>query len=194
MTKAIFVALCVASALSANLVQAHKLEEANVAVRVANSKMSITPERAWNGIGGRQGKRSEVWTIDGEQLNELIFFADVRGGATLAPKMKHVTLPTWDEKMLLVELPELVERNYRVTRQIAEFTQISSRPRTFLGRNGIEFEYEYVNDDGLHVHGIADATIIDGALYMINLNAPRLHYYDRSKPSFDAIVASAKIE
>ncbi len=194
MTKTGFVAATIACILVATPVQAHKLEEANVAVRVAKSKMSVTPERAWNGIGGRQGKQSEVWTIDGEQLNELIFFADVRGGATLAPKMKHVTLPTWDEKMLLVELPELVERNYRVTRQVTEFTQISSKPQTFLGRDGIAFEYEYVNADGLHVRGIAVATIIDGALYMINLNAPRLNYFERSKAAFDAIVASAKLD
>lgn len=189
--KLIFLVVCSLYAMPA---QAHKLEEANVAVRVAKSTMSVTPERAWNGIGGRQGKQSEVWTIDGEQLNELIFFADVRNGATLAPKMKHVTLPTWDEKMMLVELPELIERNYRVTRHITDFTQLSSKPQSFLGRNGVEFEYEYVNADGLHMRGIAVATIIDGALYMINLNAPRLYYYDRTKPAFDAIVASAKLD
>lgn len=193
MSKIKLIAL-VAFALAAMPARAHKLEEANVAVRVAKSKMSVTPERAWNGIGGRQGKQSEVWTIDGEQLNELIFFADVRNGATLAPKMKHVTLPTWDEKLLLVELPELIERNYRVTRQITDFTQISSRPQNFLGHDGVAFEYEYVNADGLHVRGCAVATIIGGALYMISLNAPRLNYYDRSKPAFDAIVASAKLE
>lgn len=193
MSKIKLIAL-IACSLAAMPAQAHKLEEANVAVRVAKSEMWVTPERAWNGIGGRQGKHSEVWTIDGEQLNELIFFADVRNGATLAPKMKHVTLPTWDEKMLLVELPELIERNYRVTRQITDFTQISSRPQSFLGRDGVAFEYEYVNADGLHMRGCAVATIIGGALYMINLNAPRLNYYDRSKPAFDAIVASAKLE
>ena len=184
----------VACALCAMPAQAHKLEEANVAVRVAKSTMSVTPERAWNGIGSRQGKQSEVWTIDGEQLNELIFFADVHNGATLAPKMKHVTLPTWDEKMMLVELPELIERNYRVTRHITDFTQLSSNPQSFLGRNGVAFEYEYVNADGLHMRGIAVATIIEGALYMINLNAPRLYYYDRTKPAFDAIVTSAKLD
>lgn len=187
----IALAACTIAAMPA---QAHKLEEANVAVRVAKSKMSVSPDRAWNGIGGRLGKQSEVWTIDGEQLDELIFFANVRNGATLAPKMKHVTLPTWDEKMLLVELPELIERNYRVTRQITDFTQLSSRPQNFLGRDGVAFEYEYVNADGLHIRGSAVATIMEGALYMINLNAPRMYYYDRSKPAFDAIVASAKLE
>lgn len=194
MKKIDIVLVIAASALAASPLSAHKLQESNVAVPVAKSKMIVTPERAWNSIGGRQGKQSEVWTIDGERLNELIFFANVRGGATLAPKMKHVTLPTWDEKMLLVELPDLIERNYRVTRQITDFTQLSSKPQKFLGRDGISFEYEYVNGDGLPVRGVAVATIIDGALYMINLNAPRLNYFDRTRPAFDSIVASAKIE
>lgn len=193
MKKLIMIVALVVSALAGVPASAHKIREAGTAVSVAKSDMTVTPGRAWNAIGARQGKQSEVWTIDGEQLNELIFFGGVRGGVTLAPKMKKVTLPTWDEKMLLVELPDLIERNYRITREIADFTQISSRPQTFLSREGIAFEYEYVNADGLHVRGSAVAAIIDGALYMINLNAPRLNYFDRIKPAFDAIVVSTTI-
>ena len=46
----------------------------------------------------------------------------------------------------------------------------------------------------LGVGGLTEpVTPIDAKLYMINLNAPRLYYYERSKPAFDAIVESARL-
>lgn len=173
--------------------QAHKLAKAHVDVAIAKSSMVVSPSRDWNGIGGRQGKSSEVWTIDGERLNELIFYVGLPAGSALAPKMKKTIVPTWQEKTLLVELPELVESTWRVTRGITDFTQMGSRPCTFLGHNGVAFDYEYVNGDQLHVRGSAVATTVNGQLYMVALNAPRLYYFDRAKPAFDAIVASAKL-
>jgi len=173
--------------------QAHKLEAAHVPVKVTKSGLTVTPSIDWNGIGGRHGKQSEVWTIDGDRLNELIFLGGLGSGQTLTKAAKHVTLPALQAKTLLVELPDLLERTYRVSRQISDYTQLEAKPRTFLGHDGIAFDYEFVNGDGLHVRGSAVATIIDAKLYMINLNAPRLYYYERSKPAFDAIVESARL-
>lgn len=179
--------------LAGGAASAHKLEAAHVPVKVAKSGMTVTPSIDWNGVGGRHGKQSEVWTIDGDHLNELIFFGGLGAGASLTRPEKHVTLPTWQAKTLLVELPDFVEQTYRVSRQVTEFNQLQAKPYKFLGHDGISFEYEYVNDDGLHVHGDAVATIIDAKLYMIDLNAPRLYYYQRAKPAFDAIVESARL-
>lgn len=193
MRKTILTAASAALLLFAPAAQAHKLQKAGVAATIAKSTLSVSPSRDWNGIGGRQGKQSEVWTIDGEKLNELIFYVGIKDGTALAPKMKKVVLPMWQQKTLLVELPELFESTWRATRGVTDFAQLSSTPRQFLGHEGIAFDYEYANADNLHVRGSAVATIIDGQLYMIALNAPRLNYFDRVKPAFDAIVASAKL-
>jgi hypothetical protein len=173
--------------------RAHKLEPANVRVEVAKSGMSVTPSIDWNSVGGRHGKRSEVWTLDGDRLNEVIFLGGLEAGGTLTRAPKHAKLPTWETKMLLVELPEFVEQTYRTARDIKDYTQLNAAPRKFLGRDGVGFDYEFVNGDGLPVRGTAVATIVDGKLYMMSLNAPRIAYFDRAKSAFDALVTSARL-
>jgi hypothetical protein len=70
---------------------------------------------------------------------------------------------------------------------------ISLQPRPFLGTNGFQLDYEHLDDDELWRRGRVVGAVIDNRLYLIMLDATKLHYYDATLPDFEAIVASARL-
>jgi hypothetical protein len=69
-----------------------------------------------------------------------------------------------------------------------------SDPITFLGHDGVNFTFEFIDADQLPRKGEARAAIIDGDLYMITFEAPRLHYYDAVLPDFRTLADSATMK
>lgn len=172
---------------------AHKLREQGLAVTIADSLLTVTPGRDWNRLDGNIGKRTESWTLDGGQLNDLTFYAGIEPGKPLVRERskKREPLPKFGTSTLLVELPELFESTYRAAKQIADFRVTDVQPDRFLGQEGVVFAYEYVDGDELTRIGEAHAAIIGGRLYMISFDAPRLHYFARNIEDFRRIVQSA---
>ncbi|HET9813724.1 MAG TPA: hypothetical protein VFP57_08735, partial [Sphingomicrobium sp.] len=73
-----------------------------------------------------------------------------------------------------------------------DFRTLSLQPRSFLGTNGFQFDYEHLDGDELWRKGRAVGAIVDGRLYLILFDAARSHYYAAGLPDFEAIVASAQ--
>ena len=171
----------------------HKLREGGEAVKVADSMMTVVPGRDWNRLDGKIGKNTERWTLDGPQLNDVIFYGGIEPGKPLLKERskKRDPLPKFTKSTLLIEVPELLEGTYRTYHELATFDVLSATPATFLGRDGIGFTYRYTDKDNLTRNGEARATIVDGALYMVTFDAPRLHYSDRALPHFRTIADSA---
>lgn len=174
---------------------AHKLREQGVAVTIADSPLTVTPGRDWNRLDGNIGKRTESWTLDGGQLNDLTFFAGIEPGKPLVRERskKREPLPRFGASTLLVEIPELFEATYRSAKQIADFRVTDVQPIRFLGQEGVMFAFEYVDGDELTRKGEAQAAIVGGRLYMISFDAPRLHYFTRTVEDYRKIVASARL-
>lgn len=174
---------------------AHSLKEAGEAVRVADSKMTVTPSQDWNRLSGKIGKATESWTLDGGQLNDVTFYGGIEPGRPLVKERskKHDPLPKFSETTLLVEVPELLEGTYRTYKELSAFTLGAAAPTKFLGHNGVEFAYEFTDRDGLTRKGEARAAIIDKRLYMVTFDAPRLYYFDRTIDAFRALAGSAKL-
>ena len=174
--------LVAASALVLTSVSfAHSLREHGKAVTVADSQISVTPSRDWNKLSGSLGKKTETWTLDGEQLNDLTFYGGIPVGSPLVKERskKREPLPKVTNGMLLLEIPELLEGTYRIYRNTRSFQLTSSKPEKFLGHDGVHFMYEYVDEDQLTRKGEARAALIGGKLFMITFDAPRLYYFDR---------------
>lgn len=189
------VGLLAAMLLPCTSVHAHKLREQGVVVTIADSPLAVTPGRDWNRLDGNIGKRTESWTLDGGQLNDLTFFAGIEPGKPLVRERskKREPLPKFGSSTLPVEIPELFEATYRSAKQIADFRVIDVEPTRFLGQEGVKFVFEYVDGDALTRHGEAHAAIIGGKLYMISFDAPRLHYFARNIEDYRRIVASARM-
>ena len=174
---------------------ANGYREKNKAVTVANSSMTVTPSRDWNQLSAKPGKKAETWTLDGDQLNDVTWFAGIAPGEPLLREVskKRKPLPKLTGQTLLVEIPELLEATYRSTKDIATFKVTGSAADRFLGQDGIRFTYEYVDNDNLPRKGEARAILANHLLYMVTFDAPRLHFYDRSLQDFHALSDSAHL-
>jgi hypothetical protein len=190
------VALALTSlALTVSPASAHKLREKGVEFDVADSNVMVTPARNWNRLDVKVGKRTETWTLDGEQLNDVTFFGGIEPGAPLVREKnkKRDPLPKFTKGTLLIEIPELLEGTYRTYKQIAAFQLLSTEPQKFLGQDGVMFTYQYTDAEGLTRKGEARAAIVASKLYMITYDAPRLHYFARSIDDFRAVASSARL-
>ena len=195
-TTWILAATCAASSvLAPPHAAANSYREKGKAVAVADSAMRVTPPRDWNRLSIRPGKKAEIWTLDGERLNDVTFYGGIAPGEPLIRETsrKHKPLPRFTRETLLVELPELLEATYRTEKEIGSFTASGSRPDRFLGQDGIRFTYDYVDRDNLPRKGEARAALVKGVLYMATFDAPRLHYFDRTLSDFRALTDSATL-
>lgn len=187
--------LATAELFGAGVARAHGYREQGKPVAVAAATLVVTPTRDWNQLSGKRGKKAEVWTLDGEQLDQVTFYGGIAPGEPLLRERdkKGKPLPKFTRETLLAEVPGLLESTYRTDRAIASFTLLDARPERFLGTDGIRFAYEYVDDDNLPRKGEARAALVKGLLYMATLDAPRLHYFDRVAPDFRAFADSATL-
>ena len=186
--------ICIAAA-NAGTVHANDYRERGKAVTVAGSTMRVVPARDWNKLGQRPGKKVEVWTLDGEQLNDVTFFGGIAPGEPLIRERnkKRAPLPKFTGNTLLVEIPELLEGTYRASKGIGSFKLLNSTPERFVGSEGIRFTYEYVDADELPRKGEARATLVKGMLYMATFDAPRLHFYDKGLADFRTLIDTASL-
>jgi len=95
--------------------------------------------------------------------------------------------------VLLAEVPELLERTYRTGKDARDFQLSGATPGKFLGRDGVTFTYVVTDADGLTRKGEARAAIIEGKLYMVTFDAPRLHYFDLLAEDARALMNSATL-
>lgn len=176
-------------------VAANGYREKGKAVTIAGSKLSVTPPRDWNLLSIRPGKKAETWTLDGERLNEITWYAGIEPDEPLVRETSRKTkpLPRLKRATLLAEIPELLETTYRTERQVADFTLTASAPDPFLGQPGIRFSYAYVDNDHLPRRGEARAALIGGRLYLATFDAPRQYFFDRSLGDFRALTDAATL-
>jgi hypothetical protein len=174
---------------------AHKLRLQGEAVTVAGSSFTVNPSRDWNSLNKKLGKNTETWTLDGEQLNDVTFFGGIRAGNPLLKEKskKHAPLPKFTKTTLLIEVPELLEGTYRTSKSSGSFKLLSTEPGQFLGHDGVFFTYEFTDKDELTRKGEARAAIINGALYMITFDAPRLNYFDKGAKDFRVLANTARL-
>lgn len=192
---ALLVSLVATGIFSAPL-SANSLRDPDKIAQVAKSVMSVTPPRAWNSLSLRPGKNTEIWTLDGEQLNNVTFFGGIASGAPLFKERnkKREPLPKMRSDTLLVEIPELLEGTIRAYNNISIFSVINSTPAKFLGRDGIRFNYEFTDNDQLPRLGEAVGTIVDEKLYLISFEAPRFYYFERGIEDYRGLVSSASLK
>ncbi|MFC4254464.1 hypothetical protein GRI97_03440 [Altererythrobacter xixiisoli] len=173
---------------------AHKLMGAGERVEVARSGMALTPTTDWNKLSYRPGKFAERWTMDGEMLNDVIFYTVPANEPLLREVDKrNRPLPQFQANMLAVEIPQLLESTKRIANDVAIFTTTSSTPAKLGGVDGVKFTYQFVGTDELRRNGEAFAAISNGTLYMISYEAPEIHYFDKDLENYRKLVESVSI-
>lgn len=175
---------------------AHKLRQQGVPVAVAESSLTVTPSRDWNQLGSRIGKKTETWTLDGEYLNDVTYFGGIEPGNPLIRERSKTRepLPKFTQTTLLAEVPELLERTSRAYRHSGSFQVTSVDVIRFLDHDGVSFAYQFTDEDQLTRRGEGRATIVEGKLYMITFEAPRLSYFAKNIADFRQLADSATLK
>lgn len=189
----IFGALCLAFAVPA---KAHKIVEPGPRDNIAKGTFSANPSTTWNRLQQKEGKYQEIWTIDGDQLNQILFFGGVPVGEPLLKERNKKTdpLPKVASNMLLPDIPVLLERTYRTQYGATSMTIGLQEPATFAGMDGIHFEYNYTAiEDEVERRGEAFAALTDNKLYLVAFEAPSLYYFDRDVKNYHQIVQSLSL-
>ncbi len=175
---------------------AHRLIEAEEAVSVARSDMTVIPAIEWNRIRQRPGSSAERWTLDGELLNDVLFFAEIEDGDTLFRDRdrRNNPLPEFSSSMLLIDVPDFYGSSLRIAKGAVTFDVGSVEPVQFLGRPGVLFDFHTLGGDDLLRKGRAIATLIEGELFMMAYEAPEIFFYERNLQDFEQLVESAYLD
>lgn len=168
-------------------------------VAVGNNKMIVTPTREWNRLSSqviRDVDAVEDWSQHGPILDTLSFVSGLKDGKDLVPQYKRDTrqVPKFDARMTAPEIAAMLESFYRTRAGTVDFEMLELKPRTFLGREGFQFDFQHLDGDELWRRGRAVGAVVDGRLYLILLDAARSHYFDELAPEFEAITNSARLQ
>jgi hypothetical protein len=166
-------------------------------VKVGNGAMSVVAPREWN-----RADRSlftdvrwvEDWTLNGPYLDGISFISALPDNARLLREDYKADrqVPRFRASMTAPEVAGMLESLYRVAGGATEFKTLALAPRTFLGSPGFQLDYEHLDGDEVWRRGRAVGAVIEGRLYLVMLDAARMHYYPAALPDFEAMVASAR--
>jgi hypothetical protein len=167
-------------------------------VSVGNGTLSVSAPRPWNRhrpVLFEDIREVEDWTLNGPILDGMSFVTGLPNGKSLIHQRRTADqqVPPFRSNMTAPEIAEMLESLYRVRGGAVDFRTLSLQPRPFLGYNGFQLDYEHLDTDELWRKGRVVGAVIDGRLYLILLDAARLHYYETTLPDFEAVVASAQL-
>lgn len=161
--------------------------------------ISVQPGVAWNKVGmhNYQG-HVEVWTLDGQVLNTLVFFTGVPDGQPLftvrafgAPEGEKAAV--FRATMNPIEIQELLEATVSRYFQTTIVEVHNLKPMPIANGQGFRFETRMIGRDEVERDGVFVGTIRNQKLYGAWFQGAKLHYYKRYLPEFDDMVASAQL-
>lgn len=164
--------------------------------------IAVAPAIAFNRVSAfnpavKVPERVEIWTSDGEVLDQLVFFGGVADGAPLV-KLPETTaprepLPPFRSSMEAGDVMELFAASLVRLGRTPTVETTALRPATFLGGPGFRFDFTYTGKDDIDRRGTAIGTVRDGKLWMIAFEGTRLLHYGRLLPEAERIFATAAL-
>jgi len=166
-------------------------------VKVGDDSLAVTPPREWNRISSRiftDIRDVEDWTQNGPYLDGISFVSGLKDGKELVYQRRREDrqVPKFRSNMTAPEIAAMIESLFRVRGGAVDFKTTSLAPRTFLGSNGFQHDFEHLDSDEVRRKGRAVGAVVDGKLYLILYDAARSHYFNASLPDFEAVVNSAR--
>lgn len=163
-----------------------------------NNKMAVKLPEAWNRLN-YPGQPYEVWTQEGDSIDQLRFWAGVAAGKQIvtlpaAPMGQTAPrVPTFTGNMTPDELVSLFEIMYSADGSQVKVTKIE--PGTFAGAKGVRFELLVTaKKTDLQVRGVGWAAVRNNELYAATYTAPDLAFFKRLAPKAEAVVKTAAIK
>lgn len=156
--------------------------------KVAN--LSFNTHVNWNKTPATFGPKTEVWTVDGILLNRMIFITGVESGKAIFNDVsKDTPMPKFNSNVLPHELKALIETSLTNTsggKYPVKTTNL--KPMKLNGKQGVGFDLEFYNADGLLNRGKVAAAVDGDKLNAVIFAAAAVYHYDKYAPEFDAVV------
>lgn len=194
MSRSAFIALALLTAMSSPSL-ANSLVGPGPRTGIAKSRLAATPAGEWNKLSLREGKNVEVWTLDGDALNKVMFFGGIPAGQPLLRERdkKNSPLPKVAANMLVTDIPTLLETTYRSQFAVNQMTIDTQVPAVLDGHKGIRFTYSFTRDDEVRRKGEAIGAMVNGQLYLVSYEAPEIYFFDKDVAEFRALAATIKL-
>lgn len=162
---------------------------------IAKSRFSAAPASEWNRLSARASKKTETWTLDGPDLNRVMFFGGVAVGEPLFREVdkKRQPLPRVTANMLITDIPVLLETSYRSQGRVSTFNVDTVEPATVGGHKGVRFTYRYVGTDDVERKGEAMGAVVASQLYLTTYEAPAIYFFDRDLAKFRQLASTLKM-
>ena len=160
----------------------------------AGGDLRIDSEMEWTRYSDR---RSQWWTMDGQQLNLLYLIPAVRPGEYIFLGSRQTTRrpdgPFFQPGMRADEVRDLIVDGLLAAGLVGVRTT-DLRPDDFGGREGLRFEMSMTNQEGLKYQGMAAAFEHDDRLALALFMAPSEYYYPRDAARVARMLDSLRLE
>jgi hypothetical protein len=166
---------------------------------VGDGSMAVTPPREWNRVSSVWAiddiRAVEDWTLNGPYLDSMSFVTGLKGGRYIIRQSKRDAqqVPKFRSDMTAPEITAMLESFYRVKAGAVEVKTTSLKPRTLMGYPGFQWDFEHLDGDEVRRRGRTVGAVIGGRLYLVLLDAARMHYFDAATGDFEAVVNSARL-
>jgi hypothetical protein len=185
----------VCSLIFVGCVPTYTLVKPNATAKVAKGALQVQPSIAWNKVPRTAFDipQEENWTQNGPILDTITFIGGLKDGQAIAKQRAKddQKVPVFRSNMTPQDLVSMVESYYRIKARSTIFETKSVTPTTFLGKPGIEFNFNYVTGNEVKRRGRALLAIVDNQLYFMSLDAAALHYFDATIDDFSGMARNA---
>ena len=168
-------------------------------VLVGDGSMAVTPPREWNRVGTTWAiddiRAVEDWTLNGPYLDSMSFVTGLKGGRYIIRQQRRDAqqVPKFRSDMTAPEITAMLESFYRVKAGTVDLRTTSLKPRTLMGYPGFQWDFDHLDQDEVWRRGRTVGAVIGGRLYLVLLDATRMHYFDNAVGDFEAVVNSARL-
>lgn len=153
----------------------------------------VTTPVAWTRLAALGG---ELWTIDGELLNQLSFIDGVRAGQHVLSKRRRTrSAPDgayFKPGLDALQLQQLFVDAY-AGEGMVNAAASGLRPARFGEVEGFRFELAFASPEGLIYRGKVLMAERDARLYALVFLAPGEYYFERDAATIDRVFDSARL-
>lgn len=166
---------------------------------VGDRSMAVTPPREWNRVSRTwvldDIRVVEDWTLNGSYLDSMSFVTGLKTGRYIIRQNRRAAqqVPKFRSDMTAPEIAAMLESFYRVKAGTVDLKTLSLQPRTLMGYPGFQWDFDHLDQDEVWRRGRVVGAVIGERLYLILLDATRMHYFANALPDFEAVVSSARL-
>lgn len=166
----------------------YKLIDANKRVQLGR-EFTVNSSIVWNKV---EMNGVETWTIDGPNLQRIMFFQGIEHGEPLLNIKQEKNIPQYKSSMTSFEIKELFVATLNRSGAHKIITK-DFRPQKFGNLDGFRFEFTYTTKNGLKYNGFVVGAQKDKALLAIMYTGAALHYYKKHLDDANNIVSSVVV-